>query len=77
MREHSEVLYVLHIALIEIRAAESAMKANVFADVVHNVPTMIRAGRTEEQIAANVMFNAKRHNVEEHFLELFEMARSK
>ena len=77
MTEHSAVLYVLHIVLIEIRASESIKKAQVFADVVHNVPMMVRFGRTEEEIAAEVMLKAKRQNVEEYFLKLFEMARSK
>jgi len=41
MKSYSKVTYVLHIALIEIRAAESLKKAQVFVDVVHNVPMML------------------------------------
>ena len=76
MNDHSEVLYVLYIALIEIRATENIRKARIFADVVHNVPTMIKAGRPEDEIAAKVLLNAKRQGVDDYFSKLFEKAKS-
>ncbi len=74
MNGHSKVLHVLHIALIEIRATENIRKARIFADVVHNVPTMIKAGRPEDEITAKVMLNAKRQGVDDYFSKLFEKA---
>ena len=76
MNAHSEVLYVLHIALIEIRATENLKKARIFADVVHNVPTMIKAGSPEDEIAAKVMLNAKRQGVDDYFSKIFKKARN-
>ena len=76
MNDHSEVLYVLHIALIEIRATENIRKARIFADVVHNVPTMIKAGRPEDEIAAKVLLNAKRQGIDDYFSKLFEKAKN-
>ena len=76
MNDHSEVLYVLYIALIEIRATENIRKARIFADVVHNVPTMIKAGRPEDEIAAEVLLNAKRQGVDDYFSKLFEKAKN-
>lgn len=76
MNDYSEVLYVLHIALIEIRATENLLKARIFADVVHNVPTMIKAGRTEDEIAAKVLLNAKRQGVYDYFSKLFDKAKN-
>lgn len=77
MNEHSEVLYVLHIALIEFRATVNLKKAQILADVVHNVPMMVRAGRTEDEINTKVMLNAKRQGVDEYFSKLFEMTKNK
>ena len=77
MKNYSEVLYVLHVALIEIRATENIKKAQIFADIVHNVPTMVMVGKTEKEIFGKVMINAKRQGVEEYFSKLFEMAKNK
>ena len=77
MKEYSKVLYVLHIVLIEIRATENLEKAQVLADIVHNVPTMIAAGSTEEEIAAKIMLNATRQGVEVYFSKLLESAKKK
>lgn len=77
MNDHLKVLHVLYIALIEIRATENTKKAQVLADIVHNVPTMIMAGNTEEEVAAKVMLNAKRQGLEEYFSKLFATANSK
>jgi transcriptional regulator len=76
MNGYSEVLYVLHIALIEIRATENLKKARVFADVVHNVPSMIKAGRAEEEIVEEVMLKANRQGVGDYFLKLFAKAKT-
>lgn len=77
MNDHSKVLNVLHVVLIEIRATENLKKAQVLADIVHNVPTMIAAGSTEEEIAAKVMLNAKRQGVDAYFSKLLETAKKK
>ena len=76
MNGYSEVLYVLHIALIEIWATENLKKARVFADVVHNVPSMIKAGRAEEEIVEEVMLKANRQGVGDYFLKLFAKAKT-
>ncbi|MBB3992759.1 transcriptional regulator [Sulfitobacter undariae] len=75
MNNHSEVLYVLSIALIEIRATGNLEKAHILADVVHNVPTMISAGSSADEIAEKVMLNAKRHGADDYFSKLFEKAK--
>lgn len=77
MNDHSEVLYVLHIVLIEIRATENLKKARILADVVHNVPMMIRAGRTQNEVVEKVMLNANRLDVSDYFSSLFKMAQQK
>ncbi len=76
MNDHSEVLYVLYIALIEIRSTENLKKARAFANVVHNVPTMIKASRPEDEIATKVMLNAKRQGVDNYFAKLFKTAKN-
>lgn len=77
MPNYSQVFYVLHIALIEIRATENIEKAQTFADVVHNIPTMVGSGRPEPEIIAKVMINAKRQGVEGYFSKLFEKAKDR
>ncbi|KQB97934.1 hypothetical protein AL073_03170 [Loktanella sp. 1ANDIMAR09] len=77
MHDHAEVLYVLHIALIEIRATDNIDKARIFADVVHNVPMLVRADAAKDEIVAKVMLNAKRQGVDDYFSKLFEMAKNK
>lgn len=74
MKSYSKVTYVLHIALIEIRAAESLKKAQVFADVIHNVPMMLSNERSEPEIIAEIMMRAQRQGVDQSFSELFETA---
>ncbi|MEP5154424.1 hypothetical protein [Planktotalea sp.] len=76
MNDYSEVLYVLHIVLIAIRATENPKKARIFADVVHNAPSMITAGTTEEEIAEKVMLNANRQGVGNYFSKLFAKAKT-
>ena len=75
MKNYSDVLYVLHITLIEIRATENIKKAQILADIVHNVPMMLRAGRTKDEIASEVMYKAKRQGVENYFSKLFDAAK--
>lgn len=74
MKSYSKVTYVLHIALIEIRAAESLKKAQVFADVMHNVPMMLSNERLEPEIISEIMTKAERQGVDQYFSKLFEMA---
>ncbi|MCF2903558.1 hypothetical protein L0666_01025 [Octadecabacter sp. CECT 8868] len=76
MNGYSGVLYVLQIALIEIRATENLKKARIFADVVHNVPSMIMADIAEEEIAKKVMLNANRQGVGDYFSKLFAKAKT-
>lgn len=77
MHDHAEVLYVLYSALIEIKATDNIEKARTFADVVHNIPTMVRAGATQEEVVTKVMLNAKRQGVDVYFSKLFEIAKNK
>lgn len=77
MKSYSKVTYVLHIALIEIRAAESLKKAQMFADVMHNVPMMLSNERSEPEIISEIMTKAKRQGVDQYFSKLFEMAEQK
>ncbi len=74
MKSYSKITYVLHIALIEIRAAESLKKAQVFADVMHNVPMMLSNERSEPEIITEIMSKAKRQGVDQYFSKLFEKA---
>ena len=72
MKSYSKVTYVLYIALIEIRAAESLKKAQVFADVMHNVPMMLSNERSEQEIISEIMMKAKRQGIDQYFLKLFD-----
>lgn len=77
MPEYSNVLYVLHIVFVEIRAAKTLENARILADVVHNVPMMIRNGTKQEQIILEMMRKAKRQGSESYFSKLFEMAKAR
>jgi hypothetical protein len=77
MTKYSKVTYVLHIALIEIRAADTLKKAQIFADVVHNVPLMLNNQRSEADIIEQIMTKAKRQGVDQYFFKLFDMAAKK
>lgn len=77
MKTHSEVLYVLYVVLIEIRAAENLKKAKILADIVHNVPMMLNAGHTADEIYALVMRTAKRQGTEGYFSKLFDIAKNR
>jgi len=77
MTNYSQALYVLGIALVEIRATDSIDKARVFADVVHNVPSMIANAKSEAEVISEVMAKARRQRVEGYFAKLFEKAKAR
>lgn len=77
MTNYPQVLYVLGIALVEIRATENIDKARVFADIVHNVPSMIANEKSESEVISEVMAKAKRQRVEGYFAKLFEEAKAR
>lgn len=66
------ILYMLHIVLVEIRAADDKERVRVYADVVHNVPMMIRSGRHSSQIVDEIVLKAKRHKVAPYFEKLLQ-----
>ena len=77
MSEHAQVLYVLYVVLIEIRATKNTKKSQILADVVHNVPMMLRSSRNEEEVVNEIMSKAKRQGAEEYFSQLFDLAKTK
>lgn len=77
MKSYSEITYVMFIALIEIRAAKSLKKAQVFADVMHNVPMMLSNQRSEPEIISEIMDKAQRHGVDRYFSKLLEDAKKR
>ncbi|MEM6480015.1 MAG: hypothetical protein AAF647_13380 [Pseudomonadota bacterium] len=56
----ADLSQMLGIALIEIRAAESLERAQLWADVFHNVPGGLQRGIEPEEIYAGMLGRAKR-----------------
>lgn len=52
-------------------------QVQIIADIVHNVPAMLKTGSSDEGIEAKAMQNAKRQDVEKYFADLFEGAKRK
>lgn len=74
MTEYRTVLYVVGVILVEIRASEKIEKSRILADVVHNVPAKISAGKPEAEIIQEVMSRAERLGVEKTMSKYFELA---
>ena len=62
MNEYGTTLRALATALLEIRATKSLLGAQVLADVFHKVPIMIANGKSEQEIMADVLDIASRHD---------------
>ncbi|MEM6584508.1 MAG: hypothetical protein AAF692_02025 [Pseudomonadota bacterium] len=52
---------MLGVALIEIRAAETLQRAQLWADVFHNVPAGLQNGQEPEEIYARMLSCAVRY----------------
>lgn len=69
--------YMLHVAFVEIRAAESLNAAKKLADVFHNLPMRLNKDLTDEDcqsIYKDLLENAKRYGLESYVEELKKMA---
>ena len=64
MTEYRTILYVIGIALVEIRASEKIAKSRALADIFHNVPAGISTEKPEAEIVQEVMSRAARLGVE-------------
>ncbi|SCZ69358.1 hypothetical protein SAMN04488118_10936 [Epibacterium ulvae] len=62
--------YILHIIFIEIRATKNLKKARAMADIVHNVPNMIRNGHSADRIIEEILSKAKHYSAESYFQRL-------
>ncbi len=60
MTEYRTILYVMGIALVEIRASEKIAKSRALADIFHNVPAGISTEKPEAEIVQEVMSRAAR-----------------
>jgi hypothetical protein len=70
--ELNAILYALHIVFVEIRADETGERSRAYADIVHNVPMMIRSGRSPSLIKEEIILKAKRHQAERYFEKLLQ-----
>lgn len=74
MKSYAVVSNILHTVLIEIRATDSLKKAQILADVMHNVPIMMGHGRPEPGIISEIVNKAKRQGADRYFAKLIEDA---
>jgi len=72
--DYEVILTVLHYALIEIRAAENLRKAQILADVFHNVPNGIASSRPPEEIRSKLDESATRLGCQDYIDGLFVSA---
>ena len=67
-RELNKALfYMMHIAFVEIRSAESLNASKKFADVFHNVPLMLSKSSSVEEdfnIYEKILEKSKRYDME-------------
>ena len=68
---------MLGVVLIEIRANENLLEAQMLADVFHNVPAEISSGFTAEAIEAKVIARAERLNCQRQIVAMFNSGRRK
>ncbi|MGR3634545.1 MAG: hypothetical protein ACU0BK_01300 [Shimia sp.] len=68
---YDRVLKAMSLCLIEIRASENLKKAQIYADVFHNVPGCIQSGRPEEEIIERALDIAERHKARQIFEKYF------
>lgn len=73
--EFRELFYVLGLVFIEIRSTDNILRANILADVFHNVPAKISHGFSIEVIMEEIHEKASRHECEKKIKAMFETAR--
>jgi hypothetical protein len=73
--EYDELFYVLSLVFIEIRSTDSLTKAQMLADVFHNVPAKIKSGFNLQRIMSEINEKAVRHDCERMISALFSSAR--
>ncbi|GLQ76623.1 hypothetical protein GCM10007881_01380 [Mesorhizobium huakuii] len=74
-KRYTDILYVLGVALIEIRASASLEEAQIVADIFHNVPAKISASEEPEAIETELLSKAKRHGREQAIKQLLKHAK--
>ncbi|MER9934332.1 hypothetical protein [Mesorhizobium sp. M0088] len=72
---YAEMLYILGVALVEIRASDKVEDAHIIADIFHNVPAKISVGATPEDIELEIMSKAKRHGYENYANKMLSHAK--
>lgn len=75
--EYKDVFYVLGLVFIETRATTNLSKAQILADVFHNVPAMMNRRFSLEEIMAEIDQKSVRHGCERMVSALFETAAKK
>ncbi len=72
--KYRHVLYLLGIISVEIRAVENLLKAQILAEVFHNVPAMLTRRFSLEEIMGEIDRKSVRHVCGRMISALFEMA---
>ena len=65
------LLGLLGLAMVEIRAADSLKKAQVWADVFHSVPSAVRNDCSPQETVERMLECAERHNKRSYFERYF------
>jgi hypothetical protein len=74
------LLYMIHAAFVEIRAAKSTNAAAKFADTFHNVPMRLAVANTDseyELIYDEIVERARRNGIEDYVLKLRSLAENR
>jgi hypothetical protein len=66
--------YLLGWVLVEIRAIDDLVKAQILADIFHNVPAKLCSGNPEEDIVAEILEKAARHEWEKRILRMLDVS---
>lgn len=64
--DRSQILYMMHLALIEIRATQHLRTAQAIADVLHNVPLQLMNNLPNEAILESIDVRADRLSVRKY-----------
>jgi len=75
VRDYTEILHGLAIALLEIRASNDSAGMSILADVFHHVPGLIARGREPGDILDDLLAIARRHDCEAIVAQFFKHAR--
>ncbi len=68
------VLRALTYCLIDIRATDNIRKANILADVFHNIPNLLASERSEVEIISELVETARRLECEKTITDYLEAA---